>query len=184
MVLAYHAIFTTCGTWLPNDPRGSWSAKVYARKLRELGDVASHGPAPDPPPQQTVQEFHWRAETRLARDPVRLTRPEIQVVGESLGHTAQRREWPIWALAVLADHVHLVMPRDRHRIEYMVNQLKGGATRALGRTTTLWTRKCWSVFLDDVEAISAAIEYVVANPVRAGLGPQDWPFVIRFDGHV
>jgi len=25
MVIAYHAIFSTYGFWLPNDPRGSWS---------------------------------------------------------------------------------------------------------------------------------------------------------------
>jgi hypothetical protein len=29
MVIAYHAIFTTYGAWLPNDPRGSYSKDVY-----------------------------------------------------------------------------------------------------------------------------------------------------------
>ena len=32
-VLAYHAIFTAYGFWLPNDPRGSWSSYVRSWEL-------------------------------------------------------------------------------------------------------------------------------------------------------
>ena len=37
MVIAYHAIRTTYGTWLPNDPRGSYSKAVYNAELASLG---------------------------------------------------------------------------------------------------------------------------------------------------
>ena len=33
MIIAYHAIFTTYGTWLPNDPRGSYSKEIYNEEL-------------------------------------------------------------------------------------------------------------------------------------------------------
>jgi hypothetical protein len=33
MIIAYHAIFTTYGTWLPNDPRGSYSKTIYKAEL-------------------------------------------------------------------------------------------------------------------------------------------------------
>ena len=39
MIIAYHAIFTTYGTWLPNDPRGSYSENVYNAELAELGAI-------------------------------------------------------------------------------------------------------------------------------------------------
>jgi hypothetical protein len=29
MVIGYHVIFTMYGTWLPNDPRGSYSKRKY-----------------------------------------------------------------------------------------------------------------------------------------------------------
>jgi hypothetical protein len=37
MILAYHAVFTTYGFWLPNDPRGSWSNFVRAWELLHFG---------------------------------------------------------------------------------------------------------------------------------------------------
>jgi len=37
MVIAYHAIRTTYGTWLPNDPRGSYSKAVYNAEPAALG---------------------------------------------------------------------------------------------------------------------------------------------------
>jgi hypothetical protein len=39
MIIAYHAIFTTYGTWLPNDPRGSYSKEIYNENLRMLGMI-------------------------------------------------------------------------------------------------------------------------------------------------
>ena len=81
------------------------------------------------------------------------------------------------ACAIMRDHVHVVVMRSRHRIEYIVNQLKGGATRALGLKRTPWTRGGWKVFLNDEAALGAAVEYVEANPPAAGLPPQCWDFV-------
>jgi len=39
MIIAYHAIFTTYGAWLPNDPRGSYSKEIYNEQLRALGRI-------------------------------------------------------------------------------------------------------------------------------------------------
>jgi len=57
----------------------------------------------------------------------------------------------------MENHVHVVVMRSRHRIEYIVNQLKGGATRTLGLRRTPWTRGGWKVFLNDAEALDAAV---------------------------
>ena len=52
MVRAYHAIFTTYGFWLPNDPRGSWSDFVrswelfkHGKEVEDVGDLWLQGPS-------------------------------------------------------------------------------------------------------------------------------------------
>ncbi|MGB2821508.1 MAG: hypothetical protein WBF17_11040 [Phycisphaerae bacterium] len=37
MILAYHAIISAYGFWLPNDPRGSWSDFVRRWELLSFG---------------------------------------------------------------------------------------------------------------------------------------------------
>ncbi len=75
------------------------------------------------------------------------------------------------------DHVHVLILRSKYRIEYLVNQLKGGATRALGLKQTPWSRGCWKVFITDHEALWAAANYIQANPACAGLCAQSWDFI-------
>jgi hypothetical protein len=67
--------------------------------------------------------------------------------------------------------------RSKYRIEYLVNQLKGAATKEMKLGTTQWTRGCWKVFINDTETLEAAAEYVRANPASSGLSPQSWDFV-------
>lgn len=81
----------------------------------------------------------------------------------------------------MTDHVHFLVLRSKHRIEYVVNQLKGEGTRQLGLHETRWTRGCWKVFLEDNETLVAAARYVEANPKAAGLEPQCWEFVTPLD---
>ena len=83
----------------------------------------------------------------------------------------------VHACAVMNDHVHVLVRRSGHRIEYLVNQLKGAATRALGLRTTPWTRGGWNVFLHEHDAVVAAAEYIDANPPASHLAPQNWSFV-------
>jgi REP element-mobilizing transposase RayT len=176
LVIACHAIFTTYGTWLPNDPRGSFSKAVYQSELAALGPVLYGRQVPQPGPN-TLRRFRTAARPCLSRPPYFLNDTTRQVAGEAIGNEAQRFGFAIHACAIMNDHVHLVMPRSRFRVEYLVNQLKGAATRALGVTETPWTRGGWNVFLDDENAVCAAIQYVEANPPAAGLPPQRWPFV-------
>lgn len=75
------------------------------------------------------------------------------------------------------DHVHVLILRSKYRIEYLVNQLKGSATRALGLKQTPWDRGCWKVFITDHEALLAAANYIQANTTSTGLHPQSWDFI-------
>jgi REP element-mobilizing transposase RayT len=181
MVIAYHAIFTTYGTWLPNDPRGSYSKAIYNAELASLGPIryGRQSPLPD---FGTLRRFQTAAIPRLSRPPCYITDATRLAVAEAFGGEARRLGLTVFACAIMKDHVHLVILRSAYRIEYVVNQLKGGATRALELQQTPWARGAWKVFLDDEAALWAAVEYVEANPPAAGLAPQAWGFVSPVPG--
>jgi REP element-mobilizing transposase RayT len=81
------------------------------------------------------------------------------------------------ACAIMNDHVHILILRSKYRIEYVVNQLKGAATQALNLRQTTWTRGFWKIFISDNETLLAAVKYIHANPIYAGLPAQPWDFV-------
>jgi REP element-mobilizing transposase RayT len=176
MVIAYHAIFTTYGTWLPNDPRGSYSKAIYQAELAALGPVR-YGRQYPQPKRQTVGRFRTAAVSRLARRPYYVNDTTRETVAGGFARVCDRLKLDVPACAIMNDHVHVVVLRSKYRIEYLVNQFKGAATSDLGLKKTPWTKGRWKVFLDDEEALLAAIKYVEANPEGAGMKPQCWEFV-------
>jgi REP element-mobilizing transposase RayT len=96
------------------------------------------------------------------------------IISAAFGNAVQRLGIRIPACAIMNDHVHVLVLRCNYRIEYIINQLKGAATLALKLKQRPWTRGCWKVFIDDNETLVAAVDYIQANPIRAGLGAQSW----------
>lgn len=176
MILAYHAVFSTYGTWLPNDPRGSYSKQIYSEALAELGPIRYGRQSPQPG-RSALRSFHTAAAPRLSRPPFHITHAARPVIAAAFGTVVERLSLTAVACAIMTDHVHFLVLRSKHRIEYVVNQLKGEGTRRLGLHQTPWTRGCWKVFLEGNEALAAAARYVEANPKAAGLEPQCWDFV-------
>jgi REP element-mobilizing transposase RayT len=99
------------------------------------------------------------------------------IAAGAFGKVIQRLDITVPACAIMNDHVHIVILRSKYRIEYLINQFKGAVTIALKLRHTPWTRGYWKVFIDDRDALSAAIRYVQANPVSASLSPQSWDFI-------
>jgi len=176
MIIAYHAIFTTYGTWLPNDPRGSYSKRIYQEELAAFGEIKYGRQCPQPNPK-TVRRFHTAAARRLPRPPHYIDDTTRAIVAGAFAKVCTRLNLTVPACAIMNDHVHVLVLRSKYTIEYLVNQWKGGATSALKLTETPWTRGAWKVFLDDDAALEACAAYVEANPVAAGLGRQRWSFV-------
>jgi REP element-mobilizing transposase RayT len=176
MIIAYHAIFTTYGTWLPNDPRGSYSKTIYSDELAELGAIhyGRQSPQPDRP---SVRRFRVAAAPRLSRPPYHFANETRLVAAAAFAKVVARLRLSVPACTIMNDHIHVVVWRSKHTIEYVVNQLKGAATLALGLDPTPWTKGCWKVFINDEPALRAAVRYVDANSVAAGLKPQQWDFV-------
>jgi hypothetical protein len=176
MIIAYHAVFTTYGTWLPNDPRGSYSEKIYSEELASLGPIL-YGRQDPQPENATLRRFWTAAIPRLTRPPFFLNDTSRGLVGRAFASTVARLDLQVPACAIMNDHVHLVVVRNVYRIEYLVNQLKGAATRALQLRVTPWARGCWKIFIDNWAALRAAAAYVQGNPPRGGLVPQNWDFL-------
>jgi REP element-mobilizing transposase RayT len=176
MIIAYHAIFTTYGTWLPNDPRGSYSKAIYNAELAELGAIRYGRQSPQPD-RQSIHRFRVAVMPRLARPPYHLTNETRLVVADAFAKVVARLCLTVPACAIMNDHVHFLVWRSKHTIEYVVNQLKGAATLALQLDQTPWTKGCWKVFVNDELVLRAAADYVEANPESARLRPQHWDFV-------
>ncbi len=176
MIIAYHAIFTTYGTWLPNDPRGSYSKEIYNDQLQTLGRI-KYGRQNPVPAKNMLIRFWTAATPHLTRSPFFIDDNIRPIIAAGFKKAVQRLGIKITACAIMNDHVHVLILRSKYRIEYLVNQLKGSATRALGLKQTPWARGCWKVFITNPEELLAAVYYIQANTTSAGLHPQSWDFI-------
>ncbi|HBG77851.1 MAG TPA: hypothetical protein DDW84_03230 [Phycisphaerales bacterium] len=175
MIIAYHAIFTTYGTWLPNDPRGSYSKEIYNDDLCKLGEI-KYG-RQTPPPKHQILKYYLQAVPTLNREAYFINDNTRPVIAGAFAKVVNRFNIEVAACTIMNDHVHILILRSGYNIEYVVNQLKGAATKALNLNDSPWTRGFWKVFIDSEEFLKIAIKYVNNNPVKSGLSPQIWSFV-------
>src|SRR5690606_6573285 len=95
---------------------------------------------------------------------------------------ASEHDYRIHALAILSDHVHLVMGSHARHIDAIASHLKGKATIQMGkegihpmaahasvtgRMPTPWVRNYWCPFITSEKHLRTAIRYVEANPIKA-----------------
>ena len=191
MVIAYHAIFTAYGFWLPNDPRGSWSDYIRSWELLRFGKATKtrerRSLAADPHDHQQRK----RAKQALKHQPVSFSGRQALSISTGFRNAVARSGYCFHACSILPEHVHAVLARSRYNIEYVVGQLKGEATKQLKRDglhpfghlaqpPSPWVRKGWNVYLNTGAHIRRAIRYVVQNPVKEGKPLQRWSFVTSF----
>jgi REP element-mobilizing transposase RayT len=162
MILAFHSIISCYGFWLPNEPRGSWSSFVASWELFRFG------------PATKVQTHR-----SVAHRPY--NRAQAKIVGQSL----QLLPYVILALAIMPDHLHAVIAHTERNIRKIVGHIKAEATRNLRAESMFlehspWADHGWNVYLDSVEDVLRAIEYVNNNPIREGLPIQRWNCVVSY----
>ncbi len=194
MIVGYHIIFGAYGFWLPNDPRGSWSDCVGS------WDLFRYGPATKTTERRSVaHKAHDHAQrlatkNALRRPAVKFTGVQARAIGRGFADYVEQAQFPVWACAIMPDHVHIVVGRLRIKIEQLVVQLKGSATRSLtaeslhpfghlrdarARPPKCFARGEWKVFLDP-EDVPRAIRYVESNPLKEGKPRQHWKFVTEY----
>lgn len=181
MILAFHCIFTTHGTWLPNEPRGSWSNFVAAWDLYRYGPATTVNTRRSIASRPYDRALKREMQRQLKHPPVRLTGGQAQTAAQAMGGAG----YPLHAMAIMPDHVHLVTGRIERDIRRAVGHMKADATRVLRDEgcfveQSIWAEHGWNVYLDSPEAVRRAIAYVEKNPTREGLRPQRWSCVVPY----
>ncbi len=107
-----------------------------------------------------------------------VARPAIDILTDQATVTGVA----VYAYCIMPDHVHLVLsPSATCDIVTFVGQFKNLAQRVawrLGVRGAFWQKSFWDHFLRKEEDLGTVVEYVLGNPVRAGLVDewQDYRF--------
>jgi len=135
------------------------------------------------------------AKQALRYPPVVFSGVQAWAIGRGFAHAVDRSGYDLYACSILPKHVHIVVGRHSYRVERIVAQLKGEATKRLlaerihpmgfgedpaQKLPTPWSRSCWKVFLSTPHAIGRAIQYVVDNPTKEGKHRQHWRFITEY----
>jgi REP element-mobilizing transposase RayT len=189
MVYGYHFIFSAYGFWLPNDPRGSWSDTVREFELLRFGPATKVTTTRSIAHKPHDHAKRLAAKQALRYSSVNFTGIQARAVAQGFATAAHEHEYKIHALAILPDHVHMIMARHPRHIDDIAAHLKAKATRQLslehlhplaahaspvGRMPSPWSRNYWCPFIRDAGHMLKAIKYVERNPIKAGLKLQRW----------
>jgi REP element-mobilizing transposase RayT len=193
MIIGYHFIFSAYGFWLPNDPRGSWSEVVREFELRRFGPATDVATTRSVANRSHDHQLRLAAKQALRYPPVKLTGKQALLIAKGFGDAIAEQGYVVDALAILPDHVHLVMRYHVRPVEKIAAHLKTKATARLsaadmhplaryaspaGRIPSPWSRNYWCPFIYDGEHYRRVIAYVEQNPVKAGLRAQHWSIVV------
>ena len=196
MVLAYHAIWSAQGFWLPNDPRGSWSTQVWAKHLRPFGEATKTNIPRSLANRKHDSNARREAKKHLLFPAVTFNGLQARAIARGFDSILPVIGVRLYACAIMPDHVHIVAVRHpKLLIEEIVGFLKRAATRRLtredihplsefrrqnGRTPSPWVDGGWHRYLNSRAAIGDAVDYVWKNPARIGLPGQPWWFIVPF----
>ena len=103
--------------------------------------------------------------------------------GAIVGGCQAANSWLVGRYVIMPDHIHLFCAPNRLPIvalDQWVKYAKNIASRHWPRPEEhpVWERHFWDTQLRDGDSYDAKWDYVVNNPVRAGLveKPEDWPY--------
>ena len=108
-----------------------------------------------------------------------LATPEIApALIDTLKHRNDRQIWYAHLAVVMPDHVHFILSFGRmdKRMQAIMSKWKEWTAKTLG---IRWQRDFFEHRLRRDESFREKADYVLANPVRAGLVKrwEDWPYV-------
>jgi len=153
---------TTYGNWLPGDSRG------FVSNVRVDDGAEVRHNIPGTPYDADMPELQEHVRSKMKSDPVRFHADHAVQLLEQFQETAKHRIWRLFAVAIMANHIHVVIgvPGDPEP-ERLLKDLKSYGSRRLNRkwgkpgSETWWTESGSKRKLPDDQAILAAIQYVV-----------------------
>src|SRR5438105_2210622 len=131
MIVGYHMIFGAYGFWLPNDPRGSWSEWVGSWDLFRYGSATRTDERCSLAARPHDRELRLAAKKALKRPTVKFNGLQARAVGMGLADYVRDSGLVVLACAIMPEHVHLVIGPPGMKVEQLVIQLKGAATKGL-----------------------------------------------------
>jgi REP element-mobilizing transposase RayT len=155
--------WTTYGSWLPGDRRG------FVSDLRDENEGKLLHNAPGTLCDADLPSLQAYAAAIMTEDAVRLEMTQAEAIAEQLRETAVHRGWRLLALAVIANHIHIVVgvPGDPDP-EKLLGDFKAWATRRLNtgwsRREHWWTQSGSKRPKKTAAALRAAIKYVRDQP--------------------
>ncbi|HRQ72863.1 MAG TPA: class I tRNA ligase family protein [Phycisphaerales bacterium] len=146
----YFITFTTYGTWLHGDERGS---------------VDRNHNTPNTPPVEPNEVRSGFEKRSLKHDPVELTARHRPIVARAIAEVCEHRGWTLLACNVRTNHVHTVVIANQTP-ERVMNDFKSYATRALRATDAsigegIWTRHGSTRYLNTENSLTGALRYVL-----------------------
>src|SRR5437762_1949120 len=105
-VLAYHAVFTAYGFWLPNDPRGSWSDFVASWELFRFGPATTTDTRRSVAGVQHDNQARQAAKAALLYPPIVFDGRQALCIGQAFGAMVRKSGYVMYACAILPEHVH------------------------------------------------------------------------------
>ena len=148
---AYFLTFSTYGSWLHGDPRGS---------------VDRDHNLPGTPVLSKSATLQWEEREGMTGEAVVLDEPRRVQVLKAVEEVCEHRGWRLDAANVRQQHVHAVVLAD-DKPEKVLNDLKAYATRRLREASLVetedrvWSRHGSTRYLNDPAAWQAAGRYVV-----------------------
>ena len=159
--------WTTYGTWLPGDERGFVGDVIDPDAVRRNHNVHGTSHSADHSP------LHAYAAAVLTGPPVMLNQAQAVAVADQLRETAGYRQWDLHALAIMSNHVHLVITVAEDVLsEKIQGDFKAWGTRRLDRdwgkpNGSWWTEGGSRRPLRGDEAVARAIEYLRTTGISA-----------------
>ena len=185
VVIAYHLVWTACGWWLPNDPRGSVSQRVASDILADLGEL-HYGRKRVQPAGWVIRDFYQRAQDLLKFELRTFSPQEVPAIADSFESCLHDSGYTCYACAIMPDHVHVLIRKHKHRAEDMIRNLQEMSRLHLQQIGLraghpVWGGPGWKVFLHHPDDVRRTIRYIQQNPVKAKLPLQHWGFVKEYD---
>tara|TARA_R110000782_G_scaffold53205_7_gene113424 strand:+ start:2400 stop:2918 length:519 start_codon:yes stop_codon:yes gene_type:complete len=149
--LAYLITWTTRGTRLHGDERGSWKSIAGTGRSEFIREDAA---------------FLARQQELARHDPLVLDHAARVVVDDAIRRVAEVRGWTMITSNIRTNHVHAVVGASAHTPEEILRQFKAWSTRALRESgwiegdRPVWTRHGSTRYLWDQESIASAGAYV------------------------
>lgn len=148
----YFLTWTTYGTWLHGDPRGSVDDDHNTPRTDRL------------PPNEPL---HAVQQSRLREPPLILDDHARSIVHNAIEAHAAHRVWHIHALNVRSNHVHAVISASTHTPEIVMSQFKQWSSRLLREHSefadrkSIWTKMGSTRWINDESSLLKAIDYVL-----------------------